>query len=298
VNLSFDLENITITEFGVGRDGGDGETFVLVPVDADVQAALLDMVNATGDALDELGDPSEYEPSEKYDAHEYILLPLQNDLASHFQLLHTADNLALSAEALAEPSEIFCYFVRMSDSSGRRLTAIRRSTQFKGVLKSRLIRLVTDAMKLVTESVFKLDRDFDLLVDQDTVHVLRPKALETIGKLQAAVLAAVPENVSVMQEQLPYVDFDSIRDYAIGHSRAARNLAALRSSGRAMNIDKAALIKMCAKTGVQLLEADGKITVEAAYIVGFLEVLDRRRYEVELVIDSPEPFRASSRQRI
>jgi hypothetical protein len=48
VNLSFDLENITITEFGVGRDGGDGETFVLVPVDADVQAALLDMVNATG----------------------------------------------------------------------------------------------------------------------------------------------------------------------------------------------------------------------------------------------------------
>jgi hypothetical protein len=298
VNLSFDLENITITEFGVGRDGGDGETFVLVPVDADVQAALLDMVTATGDALDEMGDPSEYEPSEKYDAHEYILLPLQNDLASHFKLLHTADNLALSAEALAEPSEIFCYFVRMSDSSGRRLTAIRRSTQFKGVLKSRLIRLVTDAMKLVTESVFKLDRDFDLLVDQNMVHVLRPKALETIGKLQAAVLAAVPENVSVMQEQLPYVDFDSIRDYAIGHSRAARNLAALRSSGRAMNIDRAALIKMCAKTGVQLLEANGKITVESAYIVGFLEVLDRRRYEVELVIDSPEPFRASSRQRI
>lgn len=298
MNLSFDLENISITEFGVGRDSGDGETFALVPVDADVQAALLDMVNATGDALDELGDPSEYEPSEKYEAHEYILLPLQNELASHFQLLHTADNLALSAEALAEPSEIFCYFVRMSDSSGRRLTAIRRSSQFKGVLKSRLIRLVTDAMKLVTESVFKLDRDFDLLVDQDTVHVLRPKALETIGKLQAAVLAAVPENVSAMQEQIPYVDFDSIRDYAIGHSRAARNLAALRGSGRAINIDKEALMDMCAKTGVQLLVSDGMIAVDSSNVLGFLEVLDRRRYEVELVLDSPEPFRASSRQRI
>lgn len=298
MNLNFDLENITITEFGVGRDGGDGESFLLVPVDADVQEALLDMVNATGDALNELGDPSQYEPSEKYDAHEYVIVPLQNDLAAHFQLVHTADNLALSAESLADPSEIFCYFVRMSDSSGRRLTAIRRSTQFKGVLKSRLISFVTDAMKLVTESVFKLDRDFDILVDQSTVHVLRPKALESIGKLQAAVLAAVPTNVGIMQEQIPYVDFDSIKDYASGHARAARILAALRGSGRGMNIDKEALMDMCAKTGVQLLVSDGKITVDSSNVVGFLEILDRRRYEVELVLDSPEPFRASSRQPI
>jgi hypothetical protein len=45
-------------------------------------------------------------------------------------------------------------------------------------------------------------------------------------------------------------------------------------------------------------EVDGKINVGIDHVVAFLEVLDRRRYEVILVADSPEPYRASSRQRI
>lgn len=32
--------------------------------------------------------------------------------------------------------------------------------------------------------------------------------------------------------------------------------------------------------------------------MGFLEVLDRRRYEVKLVPDEPEQFRAPSRTRL
>jgi hypothetical protein len=32
--------------------------------------------------------------------------------------------------------------------------------------------------------------------------------------------------------------------------------------------------------------------------MGLLEVLDRRRYEVELVKDSPERFKAASRRKI
>ena len=40
MKLDFDLEKVTVTEFGVGRDDGDGQTFIAVPVDADVQTAL------------------------------------------------------------------------------------------------------------------------------------------------------------------------------------------------------------------------------------------------------------------
>ena len=46
-------------------------------------------------------------------------------------------------------------------------------TQFKGVLKSRLIQLRTDALKVVEDMVFKLDADFDLLINQDNTHVWR-----------------------------------------------------------------------------------------------------------------------------
>ncbi len=51
MNLDFDLGNVTVTEFGVGFDGGDGQTFVAVPVDPQVQAALREMVQETWDAM-------------------------------------------------------------------------------------------------------------------------------------------------------------------------------------------------------------------------------------------------------
>ena len=44
------------------------------------------------------------------------------------------------------------------------------ATALKGVLKSRLLQLTTDALNIVQEKIFKLDRDFDLLVDDTGVE--------------------------------------------------------------------------------------------------------------------------------
>jgi len=60
-----------------------------------------------------------------------------------------------------------------------------------------VIRLTTDALKLVAGKVFKLDNDFDLLIDGVNVHILRPSGFEFVGKLQDAVLAAAPDNITV-----------------------------------------------------------------------------------------------------
>ena len=72
-----------LTEFGVGIDDGNEQAFVAVPVDADVQAALGEMVQATWDAMqgDEDG-PAKYEPSEKHGSTEYLYLPVGDELAS------------------------------------------------------------------------------------------------------------------------------------------------------------------------------------------------------------------------
>jgi len=87
----------------------------------------------------------------------------------------------------------------MTDTQSHRLTALRRANQFKAVLRSRLIRLLTDALELVEENVFRLDKDFDLLIDASNVHILRPHAFEFASNVQAAVLAAVATNIRVMQ---------------------------------------------------------------------------------------------------
>ena len=45
-------------------------------------------------------------------------------------------------------------------------------------------------------------------------------------------------------------------------------------------------------------DGKGKISVAAGHELGFLEVLDRRRYELELVKGQPERFRAASRTKL
>lgn len=297
--LDFDIKNLTATEFGVGRDDGNGQTFVSLPVDADVQNALRDIVSATWQAMrKDADDPPRYEPSEKHGSTEYLHLPLNDDLAASIRKLHEAANLPLDADALADSTTVFCYFARVTDVKGRRLTALRRATQFKGVLKSRLLRFVTDALKLIEDRVFKLDNDFDLLVDSQNVHILRPSGFEFAGQLQDAILNAVPKNVAAIQKDLVFVDFSAIQAYAGVHPRAARYMASIRAQKVTKNIDKNALKRLCKDTGVEVKESKGKLLVGDDHIMGFLEVLDRRRYELELVKGTPERFRAASRRKL
>lgn len=214
------------------------------------------------------------------------------------QQLHTAQNLPSASGALDDASGIFCYFARMTDIRGKRLTALKRATQFKGVLKSRLIRLVTDALQIIDDKIFKLDNDFDLLVDSTNVLILRPSAFEFAAQLQEAVLAAVPVNVASVQDDLPFVDFSSIGDYAAKHPRAARYLASIKAEKQTKKIDKGALKKYCVANGLGIKLMNGKITVDAGQEMDFLEVLDRRRYRLELVKGSPEHFKAASRHKL
>ena len=299
MRLDFDLANVTVTEFGVGRDDGKGQSFCAVPVDSDVQAALREIVQATWNAMQsEQDDPAKYEPSEKHGATEYLILPLENELASSVRVLHEATNLNINSNALDDPSDVFCYFARLTDKNKKRLTALRRATQFKGVLKKRLIRLVSNSLKIIDDNVFKLDSDFDLLADSGNVHILRPSGFEFAGHLQQAILNAVPENARAIAMDLAFVAFDGIGTYAGKHPRAARYLASIRGQAETKNIDKKLLKKLCKETGVEVAETKGKMTVAAGHEMGFLEVLDRRRYEVSLVKQKPERYRAASRKKL
>lgn len=121
----------------------------------------------------------------------------------------------MDGKVLSNPSNVFCYFTRLIDGESHRLTAVRRATAFKGVLKSRLLQFTTDALKIVEDKVFKLDSDFDLLIDDTGVSIFRPSGFEFVGDLQEAILAAAPANVKLIQTDLPFVDFTPIQTYAL-----------------------------------------------------------------------------------
>src|SRR2546428_6737653 len=130
MTLNFDFKQVKTIEFGVGRDDDDDQSFHLLPIDRDVQDALREMVEATWAAMQRDTDsPPKYEPSEKHAGSEYVYLPLDDELAVRMQELHQANNIAVDSDALSEPAAVFCYFARMTDRKGRRLTALRRATQ-------------------------------------------------------------------------------------------------------------------------------------------------------------------------
>ena len=297
--MDFNLNNIQAVEFGIGRDDGDEHAFHCVMVDDNVQAALGEMANFTHELMLRESDESTlYAASEKYASSEHIHIPLDNDLAIRMRNLHEAENLDIDQNALEHMDDVFCYFARFMDQDGCRLTALRRTTQFKGLLKSRLIQWANDSMKLVDDNIFKLDKDFDLLIDSQTVHILHPSGFEFAGKLQAAILDAVEVNIQALQQDLAIVNFDRIQTYASTRPRAARYLASINSQQEIARVDMQHLLDACQATSVEVIEDNGQILVSEGHEMGLLEVLDRRRYEVRLVPDEPEQFRAASRKQI
>jgi hypothetical protein len=299
MTIDFDFKAVSSVEFGVGLDQAGQDLFRLITVDPEIQEALREMAIATSAAMSSVNEEaSEYSPSEKYCSHEHVFLPLGDELSKQLRQLHQAINMPLDSSALDNPEQVFCYFARMIDKKSRRLTAVRRASQFKGILKSRLIRVVTDALKMVEDDVFKLDHDFDVLIDGKNILMLRPNAFEFMGNLQSAVSAAAPANIKEIQKDLPFVDFSTVEDYAKRHPRAARYVASIRSQKETKNIDRQALKRLCQATGVPIEDANGQISVQPANVMGFLEVLDRRRYRLELVKGTHESFRATSRTKL
>ncbi len=292
----FDFSTTTHTEFGVGWDD---DSFTLVPVDAGVQQVLQVMAQETLAAMERTGDqPRRYEPSEKYSSAESLYLPIDHDNASRLRDLHAAVNIPIDDRFGSDPSGIECYFARFRDSASRQLTAVRRATQFKGVLKSRLISFATDSLRIVEDKIFKLDDTFDVVVGSAKVRILRPSAFESVGKMKEAILAAAPGNLEAIKQQIPFINFDGLGEYVAKHPRAARYLASILGEKRSAGIDRALFKQLCEKTGVAFQEANGEITIEPGHEMGFLEVLDRRRFEIELVNGAPEKYRAANRAKL
>ena len=291
IELNFNLETVEYVEFGVGRDHNNSQMFYLVSVGKKAQDALHDMVaNTWGDMAESVkgnptqmelkeryvaakvsqfistpdvkrmqdtleGGPRPYSPSEKYSGTEYLYVPLDDQMVASQQELHSATNLPIDNELLAESDSVFCYFARMNDNAGRRITAVRRAAGFKGVLKSNLLSWITgDGLDLMDQKVFKLDEDFDILIDSEHVHIWRPASFEAVGKLKEDILAAVGGNIEAIRQGINFVEFDNIQKYARTHIMAARYLASIRVQASEGPISKDALLNLCKDTQIDVEE--------------------------------------------
>ncbi len=297
--MSFRYTDPASIEFGVCRGPLNNDASIMVPVDARVQEVLAGMVEDTRAAMEfnVAGTRLErYEPSQEHPAESQLALPLRSALAAGLRTFYGVENRPVDAAVMREPQAITAYFCIIHDRENNKLVAIRRASQFKAVLKAHLIQIIDDTLKAVGDTVFKLDRDFDMVIVDGTVYIHRVAAFEFLADIDAQVQAAAVENTRRLGQTLDFLGFDGISAYVGSHKRAARVVAALSSRDDLDQTSQANFRRECKRSGVLLRTVDGKLCPEPGHELAFLQMLDRRRYAISLISGKWEQYEAGSRK--
>lgn len=293
--------NFPIVEFGVCHDLDEEESYFQIPIDANVQIAIIEMFSDTfGQLRIDDGAFEKFEPAQKYSATERLSVDLTDPSVEKIKRLYESINLATNGNALKDVQALAYYFAFLTDERGNRVLGVRRAMQFKGIIKARnrLMALVDDSLKLVDDDIFKLDNDFDYIVKGDTIYILRPSGFEFTASLDEAVASKALSVTKEVATSLKCVDFESMQNYIQTHKKAARLMASLRMRNDLHITPLKNLKSGCKKNEIRFDIVDGKIRPQSGFEMDFLEFLDRRRYNVSLVPKQTEYYVAPNRKGV
>jgi hypothetical protein len=298
----FDFDHINSIEFCVALEEDNESEQALVPCDVSVQDALRDMLRSTAryiETADEEDELRDYELSEKYSSRERLVAEINADIMEVPKSIFDAEGLISRPDALNEPEHVAYYFAVFRDASGHKIVGVRRAAQFKGVLKARLIRVLNDSLRLIEDNVFKLDNEFDLLITQQHVYIMHPAALDQIADIEEQVFAAAHEKTLELGSAIRFADFRGIADVAASKKRVARLVANLHARDDLEQLKKSKVIAAAKENKLKLEKVGTKVRPVAGSEAAFLELLDNRRYTVDIKTGrNTEAFIARSRKRV
>ena len=300
MRAEFNFDAIRSVEFCVSVREHDDHINYLVPTDNSVQNALRDILAATVRQFEALAGATAppFELSEKYAAREALVADLASEEMITLRSLHGEEGWPPHSGALRQPGDIAYYFAVFRDDLQRKLLGVRRAAQFKGVFKSRLVQLMDNSLTLVGDHVFKLDNEFDFLIDPQHVYILHPAAVEHIAKIEELVAAKARDRALSLAGVVEFADFGRIAEFALRHKRAARLVVSLASRPDLDRIQKKRFVALAADTDVAIEKLGRKIQPAIGAEIAFLELLDFRRYTVAIKTGPKEAFVASSRRPI
>ncbi len=192
------------------------------------------------------------------------------------------------------------YFSIFRDANDIKIIAVHRASQFKGIVKARnrLISLIDDTLKLVPDDVFKLDQDFDYIILEKEVWILHPTGFEFTAGIEESIAKKLAKNITEVAKSITCVDFGKFRDFITDHKRAGWLIAGLRSRADIHLTSPKKLKKGCKTNGIRVIETDGKIYPSPGFELAFLELLDRRRYQILLIDGEEELYVAPNRRGV
>ena len=304
MNLAFHLDNITNIEFCVGVTNGEKTDLVSVPVDEGVKKLLPEILKTTLTRLlynERIERPlDKLELAEKYAASERLIASMLEPYMEVLRGFTGTTNLTSSAAVMEQAQNIAFYFARFTDPQRRTLFAFRRASTFKAVLRARhrLVQLVDDTLRLVDDNIFRLDEDFDFITAGDDCLILHYTGFEQLAEIQTVVSAKASSFMAEIADKAGFIHKDRLGDYVRHHPRAAKLVASLRSRGDLDRLSEKKVKALCKKNGIQTETIGGLISPRPGFEIAFLEILDRRRYNLSLIEKENEFYVATSRRGV
>lgn len=295
------IEDFRNIEFGICTIIEAQQAIVRIPIDDSVRNIVYEMHKEFHNTyLGIEGNAEQYQPSEKYAAIEKLTIPLNTEYLTALRELYNQNNIPIANIVLGEiASSITYYFAIFRHKNGTKQIAVKRPSQFKGLLRKKLIHFIDDTLQVLPDNVFKLDNDFDFIIHQNNIDILRPTGFNFIANIEEEILLSASNATRQLATRISFVNFNYLADF-VGHSKtAAKLIASIKSRDDLERTSQEKLLEKCTRIGVMVREENGQLIPEEAHIVRFLEILDRRGYDFDILDnDTPEIYFAASRKRV
>lgn len=300
MKFEFDFSDITHQELVVSQD--DGEFSQLI-IDLSVKECLKGMLEDTADRFDSVtyAEIQNYEPAEKYGAEEFVKASLSEpDLANLLNLFNLT-GVTASNDVIANINSISYYLYRAKDSQNRQLVGVKKAQHMKGLASAhgRIVSLIDDSLTIMEKPVFKLDREFDLIITSTEVFAIRPNTLAYVAEVDEAATKAAQSRLNSIGDAIEFLSLEVLQPYVSTRKRAAHLVSAIANRKDLGRFQQSKIESACQELGIQMLrEPSGKIGPLQGHELAFLELLDNRRYVTSLTEDPPIAFVAASRRPI
>lgn len=296
INDNFNTGDIAAVDFCATLKHG-GRFFI--PTDGGVQNALKAILRDTVAGFDAIeGDWELHDISEDYGERRRVYAPRNLPLFETMAEIFDSGALPELPDLQNHLAELDYYFAKFVDSEGRTMVGVKKARTAKATLgaQNKLVRLIDNTLVLIEERVLRLDRQFDVLISTDNVFIFEPRATEQVAEIVERVAASASARIQEIHDAVTFLDLSRIKTKIARHPKLARIAHSIANNPNLHGIQRAAIESLAAAQGIRFKEVDGRLLCNVTDEAKLMEVLDARRYHLDLTAAGPVPYRATARQ--
>jgi hypothetical protein len=288
-------------EFGIGiENGSQPDILYRLSINDSVKEALYDMKETFDNQFMSFPDaPTRFELTEKYASSEHLTYPLiQNELPDLSNLYTNSARIPLNDININDNLPLISYyFAIFTHNNGSKTIGVKRPTQFKGLLRKKIVKILNDSLIMVPDDLFKLDIDFDFFINETSIDILHPNGFLYISKIDQFTLQRAGEATNALALRINFINFAYIAPLVEQKITAARLISSIKSRPDLEDTNEQKLLAKCALHGVIINQQGNLIAPQDDHLITFLQILDRRLYDYDLLDNNTEQYLASSRKR-